>query len=431
MKTIATRAVSVLLLAGLIVAGLGVYIQRYVEHGARWAIAYSRLNSQSGGELLDRNGQVLAAFDAKTNRYAADSHTRTANYHVTGDFYGRTGTGLLSGFWSDMQGFSLLTGTTHAQSGTLNLTVDADLNRVAYDAFYGRRGAALLVNYRTGELLAMTSSPAVDPADPEAIPGDGAFINRCLSSSFVPGSTFKLITAAAAIETLPNIFERTFYCEKEGSIAGVPIICVAAHYTENFEQALANSCNIAFAQIAVSVGQDTLVRYVKDYGFLDPHRLNGIPTAAGNFPTEFVGDPELGWAGVGQSTDLVCPFSMLRFVAAVGNGGVLVEPTLLLGDNPGRERLMNPDTAEILGGMMNYNVVAHYGQENFPGLKLCAKTGTGELGDGSSNGWFVGYLNDERHPYAFVVMVEDAQFGITDAAPIATALLTAAVQKYH
>ncbi len=430
MKKITTRAVSVLLLAALIIVGLTLYVIRYVDHGRDWALAYSRLNSDNGGRILDRNGVLLAAFDASHNEYAADARTRVANYHVTGDFWGRTGTGVLSAFWSEMQSFSLFTGTTHSNTGTLQLSVDSELNRIAFDEMEARRAAAMVVNYQTGEVLVMISTPGVDPADPDFIPGDGAFINRCLSSSFAPGSIFKLVTAAAAIETLPNIFERKFYCEEETKIAGVPITCIAAHYTQTFEQALANSCNIAFANIAVSIGQDRLVRYVRDYGFLDRHELNGIPTAAGSFPTEFVGDPELGWAGVGQSTDLVCPFSMLRFVAAVGNGGVLCEPTLLLGDEPVRSRFMNESTARTLKGMMNYNVVAHYGEESFPGLRLCAKTGTAERGDGTSNAWFVGFLDDESHPYAFVVMIERAGFGIVDAAPIANAILQAAVRKY-
>ena len=91
---------------------------------------------------------------------------------------------------------------------------------------------------------------------------------------------------------------------------------------------------------------------------------------------------------------------------------------------------MTESTARTLKGMMNYNVVAHYGEESFPGLRLCAKTGTAERGDGTSNAWFVGFLDDESHPYAFVVMIEQAGFGIVDAAPIANAILQAALRKY-
>ena len=432
MRKITTRAVSVLLLAAAVVVGLTVYVLRYIDDGRSWALAFSRLNSGSCGSILDRNGVKLAYFDGERNEYADDSFTRIANYHVTGDYSGRSGSGVLNTFWGNMQGFSLLTGTTKAESSELTLTVDSELNRVAYNAVNGRKAAVLVCNYTNGDVLCMVSTPAVDPADPAAVPAEGAYINRCLSAAFTPGSVFKLVTAAAAIESIPDIFERSFYCEGRYEVAGVPITDLAAHYTQSFEQALANSCNVAFSQIAIKVGQTAMVQHVRDYGFLDRHELSGIPTAAGNFPTDFVGDPELGWAGIGQSTDLVCPSSMLRFVSAVGNSGVLCEPRLLLdGSAPKLSRFMNAETAQRLTEMMNYTVVQHYGGEtSFPGLRLCAKTGTAERGDGSSNAWFAGFLSDPAHPYAFVVMVEQAGFGITDAAPIAKAVLNAAVNKY-
>ena len=214
-------------------------------------------------------------------------------------------------------------------------------------------------------------------------------------------------------------------------IAGVPIKCSGVHYTQTFEQALSNSCNVAFAQIAVMLGQDTMIDYVRQYGFLDSHSLDGIPTAAGSYPLDFVGDPELGWSGIGQSTDLVCPYSLLRFVSAVANGGTLCEPKLI---NDGKAAktvsFMKADTAETLGAMMSYNVVNHYGGEsNFPGLKLCAKTGTAELGDGTSHAWFAGFLQDEEPPYAFVVLVEQGGGGLSAAGSLANTLLQAAVSR--
>ena len=159
--------------------------------------------------------------------------------------------------------------------------------------------------------------------------------------------------------------------------------------------------------------------------------LDGIPTAAGTFPTEFVGDPELGWASIGQSTDTVCPYSMLRLVCAIANGGTLVEPHMIRGDaEPARTLLLHPYTAEKLISMMNYNAVSHYNAEElFPGLKLCAKTGTAEIGDDLSHSWFVGFLADEEHPYAFVTLVERGGFGISTAGPIAAEVMLWAVDN--
>lgn len=428
MKKITHRAVSVLLLAALIVAGLVLYTIRYVDEGRDWALSFARANSGSTGALSDRNGRLLASFDAVENRYAEDAATRIACYAVTGDYWGRSGTGALTRFWDEMHDYSLLTGTTHASSRDLQLTVDAGLCRVAYEALGGRKGAVMLMDYRTGEVLCMVSSPSVDPLD-NSEPPEGAYLNRCLSSCFTPGSVFKLVTAAAAIETVPNMDSRSFYCEGKYEIAGVSIVCSGEHYTQTFEQAMANSCNVAFAQIAVKVGQENMIEHVRAYGFLDRHDLDGIPSAAGSYPLDFVGDPELGWSGIGQSTDLVNPYAMLRFVAAVANGGQLAEPHLIAGKSGPVTRLVEKDTADRLGAMMSYNVASHYdGANNFPGLKLCAKTGTAELGDGSSHAWFVGYLADEQHPYAFVVLVENGGGGLRAAGPVANALLQAAVR---
>lgn len=159
MKKINRRAFSVLIIALAVIFGLGVYVLRYVDHGQDWALYFSRANSGSTGELTDRNGQMLASFSATENLFSEDTEARIANYHVTGDYWGRTGTGVLSSFWNDMQGFDLLTGTTKAESSSWQLNIDSELSKAAYRALDGRNGAVLLADYTTGELLCMVSSP--------------------------------------------------------------------------------------------------------------------------------------------------------------------------------------------------------------------------------------------------------------------------------
>ena len=173
-----------------------------------------------------------------------------------------------------------------------------------------------------------------------------------------------------------------------------------------------------------------MISHVKKWGFLDGHNLDGIPTAAGNYPLEFVGDPETGWSGIGQSTDLVCPYSMLRFVSAIANGGVLCEPKLIDDGKPAeKSMLVDAETARTMQQLMRNNVVSNYGDERFPGLMVCGKTGTAEVGDGTSHAWFTGFLLDEEHPYAFIVFVEQGGGGLSVATPIANTVLQALVRR--
>ena len=431
MKKISNRALSVLLIVALVIVGMGAYVMRYIDQGKDWALYFSRANSGSTGQLLDKNGIILASFSGVDELFSPDELTREANYHVTGDYWGRTGTGILSRYWSDVNGFSLLTGTTRSEDSVLTLNIDARLNNRIFECMGADSSGAMLVcNYKTGELLGMVSTPSVDPLEAEAELGEGAYINRCISASFIPGSIFKLITAAAAIEKIPDIDSRKFYCEAEYEIAGVPVTCLAEHWNQSFTEALSNSCNIAFAQIAVMLGQENMIKYVQDYGLLSPHSLDGIPTAKGSYPLDFVGDPELGWSGIGQSTDLVCPYSMLRFVSAVANGGTLIEPSMIQGSEHKTTQLVKPETAAKLQGMMKYTAQEHYlAEEAFPGLNICAKTGTAELGDGTAHSWFVGFLQDEEHPYAFVTLVERGGFGITAAGTVTGQVLQWAVEN--
>ena len=431
MKKITRRAFSVLLLALAIIFGMTVFVLRYADEGGDWALYFASANSGAGGELRDRRGVLLASFDATKYAFSEDAETRVACYHVTGDYWDRTGTGALGAYWDRMQEYNLIEGTTKKEPKALTLTVDASVCRAAWNAIgYDRRGAAMLMNYKTGEVLCMVSLPSADPISGEAKVADTAFINRCLSASFPPGSVFKLVTAAAAIEDVPDIYSRTFVCEGSCTIGTVDIRCTGVHGEQTIEQALANSCNCAFAQIAVATGYNSLHEHVKAYGFLDRQELDGIGAVAGSYRTSYAGDPELAWSGIGQSTDLVTPYAMLRYVAAIANGGMLATPRLILTDEPAQQtRLVEAATAAKLKEMMAYNFTTRYMPEiYFPGLSyVCAKTGTAELGDGTSHAWFVGFLDDPAHPYAFAVVIERAGSGLQAAAPVANRIVRAAI----
>ena len=428
MKKISGRAFSVLIIAFMVIAGISYFVYKDYNEGGDWAKYFSAYNSSAEGEIIDTNGYILAYFNGNDMRYASDAITRTSNYHVTGDYWGRTGSGLIVKYYQASQDFNFFKGSTEKISGILQLSIDSDINNRAYSLLRKNgNGCIMICNYRTGEVVCMVSSPSIDP-DEEIEEGqeieDGTYLNKCLKATFTPGSTFKLVTTAAAIEKYPKALEKTYTCYGETEVAGVTITCTTAHGTQTFTEALANSCNCAFASIAVDIGQENLLEYASKYGFLDTHEINGITTAAGNFPKEFVGDPETAWAGIGQSTDLICPFSMLRFVSAIANDGELAEMSLVKGDEGECEKMVETSTAIKMQQLMKNNVATHYeGETLFPGLTLGAKTGTAEVGDGTSHSWFTGFLEDENHPYAFVALVENGGYGLWTAGLMMNELL--------
>ncbi len=434
MKKVTTRAFAVLLLAALVIAGMGVYLFRLVRDGGDWASFYANDSVYSDGALnrgavTDRNDVLLAFAGEEASGSAESADVRKSCLHAGGDLHGSIGTGALSAFRSTRVGYSFLTGTT-GEGGTVKLSIDSELNVAAYNALDGRKGAVLVYNYETGDILCMVSSRSYDPNtgfDESDSAYEGAYINRAISSSFIPGSVFKLVTLAAAIENIPDLFTQSFTCDGSTTIDGQTINCTGHHGTQTVEQALAHSCNVAFAEIAVQLGGDMIAKYAEDYGLTSSHDLNGIETAAGSVESAGTYRPDVAWEGIGQYHDMIVPYAFLRFMGAIANGGTVKEPSILYGKSNGSAQLINPNTAATLSDMMSYNVEYNYGADNYPGLEMHAKTGTAECGDGSTHAWFAGFITNSDAPLAFVVLVEKGGGGYAVASPIANTVLQKAV----
>lgn len=425
MKKVKNRSWASLLIALLLVVGLAVYLVKLADNGGAWATYFN--GGTPGGTILDRNGVTLYSSTEDGVSWAADYTTRLACYHLIGDSTGNVRTGALRQFRDRLTGYSFISGTSSGK--TLQLTVDSSLNAAAYNALAGRDGAVMLIDYTTGEILCMVSTPADDPSNPSAAPADGTYLNKCLSASFVPGSVYKLVTLAAAIENIPDLFERSFWCEGSSVVSGAVLNCTGSHGSQTIEQALANSCNCAFGEIALELGADTLAEYAEKLGITQELTLDGMTVTPGSFDKAEAGSIGLAWSGIGQYNDLVVPYALVRYVCAIANGGSILEPTLLgHGSLDGETELLSADTAARIAEMMNNNVQTAYGgQWTFPGLNVSAKTGTAEVGDGTSHAWMTGFLNDPAHPYAFVVLVENGGGGLTNAGPVANQVLQAAV----
>ena len=424
MKKVKRRATAALLIAALLVVGLAVYLVRLADDGGAWASYFS--GGTPGGTILDRNGVVLYSSDEDFYSFAEDWSTRVSCYHLLGDPNGNVRTGALRQFRDRLAGYSFVEGATSGK--TISLSVDSTLNVTAYSALAGRSGAVMLMDYTTGEVLCMVSSPGDDPENPSSEPADGTYLNKCLSSSFTPGSVFKLVTLAAAIDNIPDLFERSLWCEGEMIVDGALLTCTGSHGSQTIEQALANSCNCAFGTLALELGPELMAEYAEKLGMTASLQLDGMDVLPGSFTKGGAGSVGLAWSGVGQYEDLVCPYAMLRYVSAIANGGSVYEPTLLGHGSLDREtELLSAETAQRIAEMMNYNVQNAYGSWVFPGLDVSAKTGTAEVGDGTSHAWMTGFLNDPAHPYAFVVILEHAGGGLANAGPVANTVLQAAV----
>ncbi|MCQ2439139.1 MAG: penicillin-binding protein [Oscillospiraceae bacterium] len=436
MKRIQRRSNAALLLALLLLLGTLVLVLRLFLHGGDWAAYNANLELYTSegilrwGTLTDRNGVLLASSEDGDYRYADDETLRLASLHAVGDYRGFTGSGAIQRYARKLTNYSVLGGSAEERGNVVPLTLDAELQKTAWRALRGRKGCVLVMNYETGEILTMVSAPAYDPLGEPDLSVDGIFLNRALSTTYTPGSVFKTVTICAAIENIPDLYERSFVCKGSMQIAGGTVKCGGVHGKQTIEQALANSCNCTFGTLAMELGGDTLSRYVRKLGFTEAGSLDGYPTAAGSFEAVETQDSYLAWSGIGQHKDLVCPYAMLRYLSAVANGGVVQEPTLLLGNSNGSTRLLREETAAAVDEMMSYTFTTHYGTSGrFPKLDLCAKTGTAELGDGTSHAWFVGYCHTGM-PLAFVVCIERGGEGIREAAPVANTVLQKALEIY-
>ena len=456
MRNIERRAIICLLLVAALLLGLAIFAFRFVANGGDWVSfsANRHLYNSSGqlsvGRILDRDGDVLSWVEEDGSRsYYANSIVRTATLHAVGDAAGRIGTSALSAFGDRLSGYNLLTGVYSplGQGNDLYLTLDARLNYIAYQALGGKKGAVGVYNYKTGEVLCMVSAPSFDPTNPpsdlEENPAyEGAYINRFLSGTFVPGSVFKTVTLAAALEQLPNLESRTFTCTGSTVVGGDVVTCPYAHGDMDISGALAQSCNGVFAQLAVELGPDVMQKYTEKAGLFSSYSVNGIRTAAGS--ADFSGtENQLGWAGVGQSKDLVNPCALMVYMGAIANGGKAAVPQLILQTRSSlgfptslyltsrTSTLIASDTAETLADMMAQNVAETYGADRFPNMDVCAKSGTAEVGGGKApTAWFTGFLRNEDAPYAFVVMVEEGGSGASVAGSVATQVLDALVNGY-
>jgi peptidoglycan glycosyltransferase len=454
MRLLLKRASVLLALALFLVFGLLFFMTKYFMNAPEWAgyPANKHLFSSgmpiSSGSIYDRSGEILLQMSEGKVKFNPDKNMRTAVMHATGDMNGNVATGARIVFREKLGGWDFINGAYNFDRSNfgddITLTLDADLCASAYKALKGQKGAVGVYNYRTGEILCMVSSPSFDPQNPPDVENNtekykGVYLNRLLSAVYAPGSVFKLVTSAAAIENIDGIEEKVYHCEGKLNIDGKQVTCPSAHGNVTLEKALAVSCNVAFAEITLELGADTLQEYADLGGFNSGLEVSGIRTAAGKVNVSEAEGADLAWAGIGQYTDTANPLNVMVYMGAIANKGVRITPKILGREGlvadikaiaEGRKRIMQANTSEKLGKMMRNNVISNYGEANFKGLELCAKSGTAEVGGGlRPHSWFAGYLDRDDFPLAFVVVIENGGSGSKVAGAVAAKVLKEVVKR--
>ena len=431
----------------ILLVGMAFFLWEYVTEAQHWVAAtgspHLYNNSNIGcGTIVDRSGNVL--LDISTSRsYAENAVTRKSTLHWLGDRKGFINASAVSNYADEMAGYDKINGVyaVSGEAGYAELTLSARVQNTALEALGDRKGTVAVYNYKTGEILCAVTAPTFDPDNEPDISNDesgrydGLYLNRFVQSSYVPGSIYKIVTLAAALENIPDIEDQTFRCYGKIEYGTEAVTCETAHGEQSLERAFANSCNCAFAQIAEQIGKTNMVNAVKKYELTQSLSFDGITTARGNYNVEDTAMVSFAWSCIGQHSDLVNPARFMTYMGAIAGGGSATEPYIMARVRNGGEityeaeihktgRLMSEEIAAAVKACMRKNTEWVYGDWNFPGLKVCAKSGTSQLGGGQkSNAMFAGFVDSEEYPLAFMVVVENGGYGSHTCVPILSKVL--------
>jgi penicillin-binding protein A len=337
--------------------------------------------------------------------------------------------------------------------------LDVRGTQAAVAGLAGRKGAVVAMEPKTGKVRVMVSEPEYDP---NLIPSDigqlnrdpnQPLLNRTTQELYPPGSTFKVVTATAALDSGKITPDTVIDASSPKTISGVPLSNAGGEQFGPISatDALTNSVNTYWAQVGERIGRETLVEYMKRYGFYSDPKLDypdeqmvpsGIINGAGNYVTDGfdVGRVAIGQGGL-EGEVRAGPLQMAEVAAAVGNRGRLMKPQLtdriVRKDGRVKERIqpdlqsvvMKPETADELANMMSRVVEEGTGTAAaLAGIRVAGKTGTAETGPNRefTQAWFICFAPVENPQMAVAVTIPNASGqGGTVAAPIAKSVLEA------
>ncbi|MFJ9036541.1 penicillin-binding transpeptidase domain-containing protein [Streptomyces sp. NPDC102406] len=428
-----------------------------------------------GGEAVTGSERTGGGSDLKYRRTYKDGSLYSAVTGFTSQVYGST---QLEALYQDVldgtdsrlsNPVDTLTGK-HADPGDVITTIDPAVQKAAAEALGSKKGAAVAIDPRTGKILGMVSSPSYDPSK---ISGSGAAdakawqelsadkdvptLNRALKQALPPGSTFKLVVAAAALENglYASVDERTdspnpyllpgtsTYLKNES----VSAPCENA----SLRTALQYSCNNVFGKIAVDLGQDKIRAMADRFGFDDKKRDVPVRAAESVYPTG-MDKAQTALSAIGQFDVTATPLQMAMVSATLANGGEQAAPHMVSevtnadGDavrsypDSDTERVVSESTASQLRSAMETVVAKGTGTNaQISGATVGGKTGTAQHGENNSQtpyAWFTSYAKDDTSgkEVAVAVVVEQSDAARSEvsgnglAAPVARAMMAAALR---
>ncbi len=412
--------------------------------------AQQRANSIKPGLIYTGDGELVLGIEKDNEGWQRTYPAGPIYCHLTG--YNEN-TGLQKGLREALLGIGAYQNrwgaVGHTEQGLdVVLTIDSKAQRRATKLMEGRRGAVVALDPRNGAILAMVSAPGYDPArvmesqmNYEMFTNHPASpeLNRALQGLYPPGTVLQIFVAAAGLDTGVATEQTVFNCSGTGQIAGITVNCskLGGHGRLTLSRALADSCNIAFAELAQLIGPEQFGSYAKKFHLLDKPDLP-LPTGQGKI-ADLIGDDaetELIEAAIGQGATLVTPVAMARLAATIASGGQVIQPYLVdritrqggktVTDNRGGRlrAAIRQETAQQVAGMMQVSV--EEGSASNVALSVCrvaAQTGWAQNPEGKPHSWALGFAPVDAPQAAVAVIVENTVPGRPAAGPIARQIL--------
>ena len=410
------------------------------------------------GSILDRNGKILAYSEKDGNSFERHYEYGNLYSHLIGYSYRDYGkSGLELHYNNALLNINENTAINeiknivmpNVEGNNLGLSIDHNLQSKARALIDGKKGSIVVMNPTTGEIYAMVSYPDFDSANLKdnwkkiSEDMDSPLVNRAIQGLYAPGSTFKLITALAALGSGDN--EEIYNCLGSEKVEGYIFQDYEgrAHGPIDLKAALVKSCNSYFINKSLEVGRDKISNMAENFLFNQNIPFD-LPVRVSQFPhREMASDLELAAASIGQGKVLVTPLNMALVASAIANEGQIMKPILVkeIISKDGKllkakrpevlSQAIDPIKAEEIKDMMVEVVQSGTGvNARIKNIKVAGKTGTAELSSGKNHAWFIGFAPaDSPTVSVAVVLEEDKSTGGKSAAPIAREIMLYAIRN--